>query len=68
MRSILNISLPLQMVREVKREVKRGGYASVSEYIRHLIRERQELQLLKELKQEEIEGMKVLTSLKDLLD
>lgn len=56
------------MVREVKREVKRGGYASVSEYIRHLIRERQELQLLKELKQEEKEGMKVLTSLKDLLD
>lgn len=38
MRQILNISLPMSMVKIIKKEVKTGGFASVSEFIRHLIR------------------------------
>lgn len=38
MRSILNISLPASMVKDIKAEVKSGGFASSSEFIRHLIR------------------------------
>lgn len=38
MRQILNISLPMSMVKTIKQEVKEGGFASVSEFIRHLIR------------------------------
>ncbi len=38
MRHIINISLPETMVKEVKKEVKAGGYASTSEFMRHLLR------------------------------
>ena len=38
MREVMNISLPASMTAVIKKEVKRGGYASVSEFIRHLIR------------------------------
>ncbi len=38
MRNILNISLPKEMVVDIKRCVKEGGFASTSEFIRHLIR------------------------------
>lgn len=38
MRNIINISLPASMVQEVRAEVKNGGFASISEYIRHIIR------------------------------
>jgi len=38
MRSVLNISLPLSMVKLVKKEVREGGFASVSEFFRHLLR------------------------------
>lgn len=34
----VNISLPESMEQLVKQEVKKGGFASVSEYIRNLIR------------------------------
>ena len=37
-RNVINISLPPDMVREIKREVKEGQFASVSEYVRHLVR------------------------------
>ena len=67
MRSIINISLPEQMARRVKREVKRGKFASTSEYIRNLLRTHE---LAKELEKsrKEIEAGKgqVLHSLKDL--
>jgi len=66
MRSVINISLPPETVREIKREVKRGGYASVSEYIRYLWREQQARQLLRELKKEQASGFKKLNSLRDL--
>jgi Arc/MetJ-type ribon-helix-helix transcriptional regulator len=38
MRNIINISLPEQMVKEVKRDIKQENYASVSEYFRDLLR------------------------------
>lgn len=72
MRSVLNISLPEATVRDIKREVKRGGYTSVSEYIRYVIREQQAYQLARELKQEMKEfkngKAKKLRSLADLMD
>ena len=38
MRQIINISLPEQMAKRVEKEVKKGKFASTSEYIRHLLR------------------------------
>ncbi len=38
MRTILNISLPNEVAKNVRREVKDSGFASTSEFIRHLIR------------------------------
>ena len=38
MREIINISLPKTMAREIKNEVKKGNFASTSEFIRHIIR------------------------------
>jgi putative addiction module CopG family antidote len=38
MRSILNISLPEEMAKEIKREVKAGQFSSVSEFIRAAVR------------------------------
>ena len=38
MRNVINISLPEPMVRDIKQEVKKGEFASVSEFFRHLIR------------------------------
>jgi len=70
MRAIINISLPQAMVKEVEEHVKTGKYASKSEFFRDLIRDWQEDQLLKELKESEAEfragKFKVLKSLKDL--
>ena len=38
MRNIINISLPKEMAKAVERDVKKGKFASTSEYIRHLLR------------------------------
>lgn len=38
MRSIINISLPESLAKEVKIQVKEGKFASTSEFLRHLIR------------------------------
>jgi putative addiction module CopG family antidote len=70
MRKILSISLPNQMVVKIKDEVKTGKYATASEFIRFLIREWEEDELLKELRQSQKE-MKagkgvILKSLKNL--
>lgn len=40
MRQIINISLPESMAKYVNNAVKKGQFASKSEYFRHLIRER----------------------------
>jgi Arc/MetJ-type ribon-helix-helix transcriptional regulator len=38
MRNVVNISLPDSMVKTIKSDVKKGGFSSTSEFIRHLIR------------------------------
>ncbi|MFH0927953.1 MAG: ribbon-helix-helix domain-containing protein [bacterium] len=38
MRSIMNVSLPEEMVKTIKREVKRGHFATTSEFLRYLVR------------------------------
>ena len=49
MREVINISLPPQMAKAIKNAVKTGGYSSVSEFFRDLLRDWQENKLLKEL-------------------
>lgn len=70
MRSIINISLPSEMAKVIKKEVKRGQYASTSEFFRSLVRSWQEEKLLTDLKESQLEitkgNGKVLRSLKDL--
>lgn len=70
MRSILNISVPEELAREIKREVKRGKYASTSEYIRAVFRELAELKLYYELESQrkafDAGKGKILRSLRDL--
>jgi len=52
MRQIINISLPKSMADTLKQEVKEGGFASVSEFIRHVIRLYNTEKLAKELNRE----------------
>ena len=70
MRSIVNISLPEEMLKDVEREVKKGKFASKSEFFRSVLRFWEEEKVLKNLKasQREIsQGKgKTLHSLKDL--
>lgn len=70
MRSVITISLPKQMVKKVKEEVKAGSYASTSEFFRDLLRNWEEERLLLELQKSQQEIAKgkgrVLRSLKDL--
>ncbi|HEC32920.1 MAG TPA: type II toxin-antitoxin system ParD family antitoxin, partial [Candidatus Kaiserbacteria bacterium] len=69
MRNIINISMPNEMVKVIKKEVKRGQYASTSEFFRGLVRSWQEEKLLIDLKESQSEIRKgkgkVLHSLKD---
>lgn len=70
MRNIVNISLPESMVKTIKKDIKVGGFASTSEFIRHLIRLWNTKQLGQELVDdrrlfEAGEGLE-LKSLKDL--
>ena len=51
MRQVVNISLPIQTTKEVKKAVKDNGFASVSEFFRYLLREWQEGKLLKEIEE-----------------
>ena len=72
MRNIINISLPEEMARVVKKEVARGHYATTSEFFRHLLRLWNNHVLDKELMKDKadfesgkIKG-RVLRSLRDL--
>jgi Arc/MetJ-type ribon-helix-helix transcriptional regulator len=47
-RDIINISLPKEMARAVRQDAKSGGY-SVSEYVRHILREWKRETLAREL-------------------
>lgn len=70
MRSIINISLPASMVKDVKREVKDKKFGSTSEFFRHLLRQWNTERLAEELKRSrhdfEAGKGKVLRSLADL--
>lgn len=70
MRTILNISVPAELAREVRREVKAGKFASLSEFIRHLVRLWRTEQLMQEIEQSRHEIAagkgKLLRSLRDL--
>ena len=70
MREVINLSLPSQTVRAVKKAVKDGNYISTSEFFRSLLRDWQEGELLAELNESRAEIKagkgKVLRSFKDL--
>jgi Arc/MetJ-type ribon-helix-helix transcriptional regulator len=70
MRQIMNISLPADVAKEVRREVKNGEYISVSEFFRAVLRDWREEKLLRELRVSQRDAKigkgKVLRSLKDL--
>ncbi|MFA6304527.1 MAG: ribbon-helix-helix domain-containing protein [Patescibacteria group bacterium] len=71
MRQVINISLPQEMAKELRVNFKKEGFATVSEFFRHLLREWQINKLLREVKKgrEEIKagkGVKI-KSMKDLL-
>jgi antitoxin ParD1/3/4 len=53
----MNIALTAKLKAFVQREVRRRGYASVSEYMRELIRGEQERQNLARLEAEIIKGI-----------
>ena len=70
MRNIVNISLPPETVKQIKREVKIGNFASTSEFMRHLIRLWNTHKLAEGVEKSRLEfrrgNYKVLKSLKDL--
>ena len=70
MRDVINISMPTEMVRDVNMEIKKGKFASKSEFFRHLLRMWNTQKLAQELKREKKEfrkgNYKVLSSLKNL--
>lgn len=70
MRNILNISLPPEMAKEIRREVKIGKFASASEFMRHLVRLWNTEKLIHDVQRSRSEIAagkgKILRSLKDL--
>ncbi len=70
MRTIINISLPKELNEVVERAVKKGKFATKSEFFRNLVRMWEEEKLLQEFKgnKEDFKkgGGKLLRSLKDL--
>lgn len=70
MRTTLNISMPPKLFSRVESIVRKHHYSSVSEFIRDAIRAWEDEQLIKELKESQIEAragkVKLLRSLKDL--
>jgi Arc/MetJ-type ribon-helix-helix transcriptional regulator len=70
MREVVNLSLPSETVKAVKKAVKDGNYATTSEFFRRLLRDWQEGKLLNELlesREEIVSGKgKTLRSLKSL--
>ena len=69
-RNIINISLPPKMAQRVRKAAKDNEYASISEFIRDLVRDFDERQLLAELRKSQDEVKrgkgKTLRSLRDL--
>ena len=72
MRDIMNISLPAPLAKQVRQAVKKGNFASISEFFRHLIRWWNTEMLARELKAQQKafdrgEGIE-LKSLRNLMD
>lgn len=53
----MNISLPEPMKRFIEEEVSRGGYSTVSEYIRAILREAQKRKTQEKLEAMLLEGL-----------
>ncbi len=67
MRTIINISVPKETAAEARKTAKEEGFASVSEYFRHLLREENRRKLAESIRRQEKSGKWVkLRSLKDL--
>lgn len=70
MRDVINISLPSELADLVRKEVRTGKYASISEFFRDILRSRMEDKILADLRKSPKEifsgKVKVLRSLKDL--
>lgn len=62
--------MPLELKREVYQEVKKGNYASVSEFFRDTLREWKNAKLIRDIRESQLEARagktKVLRSLRDL--
>jgi Arc/MetJ-type ribon-helix-helix transcriptional regulator len=66
-REIINISLPPDMAKDLRAEVSENGFASVSEYIRHLFREERKRIVAKQLHAQRRSGKWIkAASLRDL--
>ena len=62
----------MEMIKSIKEEVKEGQFASVSEFIRHLIRLHNTQKLARELKKDSMafdrgEGIELKSSFRDLI-
>ncbi len=71
MRTVINISLPESLAKEVKNEVKEGKFASTSEFFRHILRVWNTNRLARSLKKSQDDWKKgknwtKLNSLRDL--
>ena len=68
MRNVINISLPKELTKTVKKEVKAGNYASVSEFFRYLLRTHRLAEELNQAKRDfdKRRKWKILKSLGDL--
>ncbi|MBI2450441.1 MAG: ribbon-helix-helix protein, CopG family [Candidatus Nealsonbacteria bacterium] len=71
MRTIINISLPEMLNREIEKAMRRGRYSTKSEFLRELVREKlEEEDIAAQIKKSEAEFRagkgKILHSLKDL--
>ena len=58
----MNISLPEQLKQFVEDQVSKGGYSTVSEYLRELIRQAQRMKEREELESKLLEGLNSPTS------
>jgi Arc/MetJ-type ribon-helix-helix transcriptional regulator len=70
MRTPMTISLPDALAKDVRRDVKKGNFASASEYFRHVLREYKKMNLSNSLhkQKKDFDSGKghVLKSLRDL--
>ncbi|MEK7536135.1 MAG: ribbon-helix-helix domain-containing protein [Patescibacteria group bacterium] len=70
MRQTMTISLPQDLLKDIERGVKERGYATKSEYVRDLVREKKEEEFMKLIEKNRKEFKsgkgKVLKSLEEL--